>query len=204
MKTIEELLIEIKEDKTDNLSTTSFQFKKDLWAFFQNCQDKIAVEFGTHKGQTTRILSHLFKKVYTINCNDNVQAKKLNSDRDNIVYLNFNLYSTNVLPIDPSEPISMFLIDAGHDYNQVIFDINRATSMGCAEDCYVVFDDYGCNVHRDTVKRAVDLAINEKIVTWVKGIGYEKGYNFGNGGKGGEDRILETHEGLITKINWHE
>ena len=40
MKTIEELLIEIKEDKTDNLSTTSFQFKKDLWAFFQNCQDK--------------------------------------------------------------------------------------------------------------------------------------------------------------------
>ena len=91
MKTIEELLSEIKEDKIDNLSTTSFQLKKDLWEFFQNCQDKIAVEFGTHKGQTTRILSHLFKKVYTVNCNDNLDAKALNSDRNNIVYLNFDL-----------------------------------------------------------------------------------------------------------------
>jgi hypothetical protein len=204
MKTIEELLSEIKEDKIDNLSTTSFQLKKDLWEFFQNCQDKIAVEFGTHKGQTTRILSHLFKKVYTVNCNDNLDAKALNSDRNNIVYLNFDLYSNNTLPISPSEPISMFLIDAGHEFEQVIFDINRATSMACAEDCYIVFDDYGCNVHRNSVKRAIDTAIEEKIVTVVKGIGHEAGYNFGTGNKGGEDRILETNEGLITKINWYE
>jgi hypothetical protein len=98
----------------------------------------------------------------------------------------------------------MFLIDAGHEFEQVIFDINRATSMACAEDCYIVFDDYGCNVHRNSVKRAIDTAIEEKIVTVVKGIGHEAGYNFGTGNKGGEDRILETNEGLITKINWYE
>ena len=64
---IEKLLKQIKEDKVYNMSTTSFKFKRDVWNFFQGFQDKIAVEFGTHKGQTTRILSFLFKKVYTIN-----------------------------------------------------------------------------------------------------------------------------------------
>lgn len=202
MKTIDELLIEIKEDKTDNLSTTSFQFKRDLWDFFADFKDKSIVEFGTHKGQTTRILSHLFKSVYTVNCNDNETAKELNKDRTNINYLNFDLYSNNKLVVE--DTISVFLIDAGHSYDQVIADINRVTSMNCANDCYIVFDDYGCNVHRNGVKAAVDRAIDENIVSVIKGIGHTAGYNFGNGGKGGDDRILENFEGLITKINWYE
>lgn len=202
MKTIDELLIEIGEDKTQNLSTTSFQFKRDIWEYFQNCQDKIAVEFGTHKGQTTRILSYLFKKVYTVNNNDNETAKELNKDRDNIIYLNFDLYSNNQLPI--FDNIDVFLIDAGHEYKHIVYDINRATSMNCNEECYIIFDDYGANCHSKTVKPAVDQALNKQILSLIKGIGHQKGYNFGNGGKGGEDRILEDYEGLITKINWHE
>jgi len=46
MKTIEEVLKEIGEDKNQNLSTTSFKFKSDVWNFFQGFEDKIAVEFG--------------------------------------------------------------------------------------------------------------------------------------------------------------
>lgn len=202
MKTIEELLIEIKEDKTDNMSTTSFQFKRDLWEYFQNCQDKVAVEFGTHKGQTTRILSFLFKKVYTINNNENEASKELNKDRDNIVHLNFNLYSHNTLPI--SDIIDVFLVDAGHEYDQVIFDINRITSMNCSQNCYIIFDDYGADCHEYTVKRAVDDAINYGAIEIVKEIGHKAGYNFGTGGKSGSDRILLNTEGLITKIIWHE
>ena len=78
MELIDKLLAEIGEDKCDNFSTTSFKFKKDLWEFFQGFDDKIAVEFGTHKGQTTKILSHLFKKVYTVNRNDNETAINFN------------------------------------------------------------------------------------------------------------------------------
>ena len=201
MKTINELLIEIKEDKTDNLSTTSFQFKRDVWNYFQNCQDKIAVEFGTHKGQTTRILSFLFKQVYTINNNDNEVAKEFNKDRDNIVYLNFDLYSNSQLPI--FDTIDVFLIDAGHDYGHVIYDINRATSMNCAEDCYIIFDDYGLDSFNHHVKKAVNEAIAIGALQSIKGIGHEAGFNFGKGNKTGPDRILEDFEGLITKINWH-
>ena len=49
------LQTEIREDKHDNPSTTSFKFKKDLYEFFKDSKDKVCVEFGTHKGQTTRI-----------------------------------------------------------------------------------------------------------------------------------------------------
>ena len=119
----------------------TIKFKTDVWNFFQGFQDKVAIEFGTHKGQTTRILSFLFKKVYTINNNDNTAAKELNQDRDNIIYLNFDLYSNQPLPIQ--DKISMFLIDAGHDYTHVISDINLAFSLNLNEDCYIVFDDYG-------------------------------------------------------------
>lgn len=201
MKTIEELLIDVREDKHQNLSTTSFKFKTDIWNFFQGCQDKIAVEFGTHKGQTTRILSHLFKKVYTINNNNNDSAKELNKDRNNIVYLNFNLYSNDVLPI--LDTIDVFLIDAGHEYEHVIYDINRCTSLNCSEDCYIIFDDYGANCHINTVKKAVDEAINCGAIQIIKEIGHTAGHNFGSGNKNGPDRILLNTEGLITKIIWN-
>lgn len=193
---IKELLKQIKEDKIDNMSTTSFKFKTDIWDFFQNNQDKVAIEFGTHKGQTTRILSFLFKKVYTINNNDSLMAKELNKDRNNIIYLNFDLYSGKNLPI--SDEISMFLIDAGHDYEHVISDINLAFSLNLNKDCYIVFDDYGLIQYSEHVHKAVNQAIDSNALMFVKGIGHEQGFNFG----GNPPRILQNYEGLITKINF--
>jgi hypothetical protein len=196
-KTIEELLNEIKEDKKDNLATTSFKFKTDLWNFFQNYHDKIAVEFGTHKGQTTRILSFLFKKVYTININDNASGKSLNSDRDNIIYIdNFDLYSSQKLPI--SDIVDVVLIDAGHDYEHVIADINRVFSMNCSEDCYIIFDDYGLAKFENEVKKAVDQAVSMNAITIIEKIGHQTGHDFG----GIPPRILTNSEGVIAKINW--
>jgi hypothetical protein len=194
---IEEILQYIKEDKIDNLSTTSFKFKRDIWDYFHGFNDKVAVEFGTHKGQTTRILSFLFDKVYTININDNVSGKEMNKDRNNIVYIdNFDLYSGYHLPIH--DEISMFLIDAGHDYDHVISDINQAFSLHCAEDCYIVFDDYGLEQYKDHVHKAVNEAIGLGALTYIKGIGHEVGHNFG----GTPPRILQNYEGLITKVNF--
>lgn len=194
---IEQLLKEIKEDKCDNLGTTSFEFKRGLWNFFQGFDTKVAVEFGTHKGQSTRILSFLFDKVYTVNINNNASSKQLNADRSNIIHIdNFNLYSANPLPIQ--EPVSMFLIDAGHSYGEVISDINRACSMLCDEDCYIVFDDYGLAQYEFEVKKAVDEALHINALEMIKGIGHTSGHNFG----GTPPRILQNHEGLITKVNW--
>jgi hypothetical protein len=168
-----------------------------MWDFFQGFNDKVAVEFGTHKGQSTRILSFLFKKVYTVNNNENISAKELNKDRDNIVYIdNFDLYSYASLPIE--DEVSMFLIDAGHEYEQVIHDINRACRLFCKEDCYIVFDDYGMSQYEMHVRRAVNEAIDKNILQPVINIGHDIGHNFG----GDPPRILSQSEGLISKIIW--
>lgn len=201
MKTIQEVLEEIGEDKNQNLSTTSFQFKSDVWEFFQGFEDKTAVEFGTNKGQTARVLSYLFKKVYTVNINDNAEAIQLNSDRDNITFIsNFNLYTPQALPI--TDKVSLFFVDGGHRYEEIIFDINRITSMNCSEDCYLLFDDYGSTTNPG-IKQAVNQAKDLGVLEVIKFIGRTSGYNFGNAVKGGPDRILADYEGVITKIIWH-
>lgn len=192
---IDEILKEIGEDKTDNLCTTSFEFKRNIWNLFQDYQDKIAVEFGTHKGQTTRLLSFLFKKVYTVNINDNQASKQLNRDRTNIVYVDsFDLYSDNILPIH--EPVNMFLVDAGHEYHHVVSDINRVLSMKRSAECYVVFDDFGLEQYNQTVKQAIQYAVDSGILEYVGGIGHSAGFNFG----GTPPRILTDHEGVITRV----
>jgi len=195
MKQISEILEEIKEDKNDNTATTSFKFKTDLWNFFNRDEFKkvSAIEFGTNKGQTTRVMSYLFNKVYTINSElwRHDFAKQLNKDRTNIDYLVFDLYSTNQLHINDDE-IEVVFIDAGHDYHHVISDIGRAIQFKNIK--YLVFDDYGLIA---PVKEAVDevLSMNPENMVIVARIGHELGHEFvGN-------RILKDSEGLIVKIN---
>lgn len=201
MTKIQDILIEIGEDKHQNLSTTSFKFKTDVWNFFQGYTDKVAVEFGTNKGQTSRLLSYLFKHVYTVNINDNAEAISLNKDIGNITYIsNFDLYNGRKLEI--SDTISLFFLDAGHRFEELVADINRVTSMNCEKDCYILFDDYGSSTNIG-IKQVIDLAVDSNILEIVKFIGHDKDHNFGNAIKGGPDRVLIGPEGVITKIVWH-
>lgn len=218
---IDQLLEEVGEDKCDNLATTSLKFKKDLWKFFFEYEgagpswrsdnpkpmggfigDKVAVEFGTHKGQTTRILAHLFGKVYTINQNDNAAAKELNKDLNNIVYIDhFDLYSREVLDNVIKEPIFAVLIDAGHTYKQLIADINRCFSdFNLEEISYLIFDDYGLEQYKEEVKAAVNQGIQMGAFKIAARIGHECGHNFG----GEPPRILSDSEGLICKVQFQE
>ena len=157
------LLDSINEDKHTNPTTTSNKFKSDVWEFFQGYDDKICVEFGTHKGQTTKVLSYCFKHVYTININleSFAAAKMLNVGIENITYVPFNLYSDRDLNVEKS---NVFMIDAGHKYPEVIHDINRCIKMSADGDCYIIFDDYGLNTHEENVKRAVDDVIKQNKI----------------------------------------
>lgn len=196
---IEDILLEINEDKHQNHRTTSNKFKTDVWNFFKNKHiNNTAVEFGTHKGGSTRVLSFLFQKIYTVNFDSMDAAKLLNKDRNNIEYINLDLYKSLDYLIQTDHPVSAFLVDAGHLYTNVIDDLNRIFSMDCEKDCYIIFDDYGMNMWKDDVRRAVDQAIESKVIEVVKEIGHGSGHNFGGG------RILEKSEGLITKIKFYE
>jgi len=195
--TINRLLTEIADDKSDDKNTTSLKFKRELYEYFDSAdyENSVAVEFGTYKGQTTRILSHLFKTVYTINITDNSEAKEINKDRTNIVYIdNFDLYSNTPIPIEGE--VSVVLIDAGHQYNQVVCDINSAFKLNLTTDSYIIFDDYGLEKFKFHVRAAVNEGIFMGALTIKKRIGHEVGHSFG----GTPPRILTESEGVITKV----
>lgn len=209
LKTIEDILEEIKEDKSDNLSTTSFKMKRDIWEFFSNIPESKhyrAVEYGTHKGQTTRVLSHLFKYVYTINLPNHFdKAQELNADRDNIEYVGLDLYKQPEQTFE-YKPVNVHFIDAGHSFNQVMQDVVRALKMesmnhletGLPLPVYFIFDDYGYASDRG-VYMAVNQLFNVGTLERVTYIGHPPRHSFG----GNPERILADHEGIICKLVQH-
>ena len=196
--TIEELLIDVGEDKYENLTTTSFQFKRDIWEFFNTPEFKstACVEFGTHKGQTTRILSFLFDKVYTVNLPNHFDsAQRLNYDRSNIEYIGMDLYASPVDSSFKTKNVSMFFIDAVHTFEAVMSDFSRCLNLNKRkEDVYFVFDDYGS--YRE-VWMAVNQLILTKQISRIKYIGHPPRHNFG----GHPERILDDWEGIICKLS---
>ena len=163
-------------DKREQVKTTSLKFKKDLINFFgDDYKNKVCLEIGTHKGYTTRILSDLFKEVIT--CEIDVKlidfAKNLNKDKNNIKFLQKDVYNTHW---DFSD-IDVIFIDCNHEYSYVVADIKNAISLCKAnQELLIIFDDYGLENPWKGVKEAVDEFIEkESRFNLVKFIGEQKG-----------------------------
>ena len=145
-------------DKREYKNTTSLKFKEDLIDAFQDIgQEYTCLELGTNHGHTTRILSFLFKHVVTLDWLEEPNlrmAKELNQDRDNITYIQKDVYeswSDLNLPM-----FQVALIDCGHEYGHLVSDINNCIQFG-AESQYMIFDDYGIPGYG--VKQAIDNQI---------------------------------------------
>ena len=200
LKTIEEILQEVREDKKDNPSTTSFKFKTDLWNFFSEIPESKSMrcaEFGTHKGQTTRVLSYLFDYVYTINLPKHfTEAELLNKDRENIRYCGMDLYNQPIDELFPHKETNVFFIDANHEFDCVMSDFSRSLEFKYNEEFprYFVFDDYG--LFSRTVYQAVNQLIRIGRLEKVCYLGHPPRHSFG----GHPERILQDHEGIILKL----
>ena len=193
-------------DKREQVKTTSLKFKKDLIDFFgDDYKDKRCLEIGTHKGYTTRILSSLFKKVIT--CEIEIDlinfAKDLNKDKNNIEFLQKDVYNSNGsdgfsgLKLNEKtgeiisdaiwdfKDIDVVFIDCNHYIACVKHDIVKSLKL-CKpnEEIIIVFDDYGLDnpipsnpdIPRGGVKEAVDEFLEkESRFSLVKFIGESKG-----------------------------
>ena len=62
MYTFQEIIKDIP-DKRSNKSTTSHIFKKDLWQYLSVNKFNSALEIGTAKGYSTRIISQFVNKI---------------------------------------------------------------------------------------------------------------------------------------------
>ena len=99
-------------DKSEYKETTSLKFKQDIIDFFgeKDNLDKTILELGTNHGHTTRVLSFLFGKVITMDWREEPNlrlAKELNHDRDNITYIQKDLYREQW---DINDKIDVFFI----------------------------------------------------------------------------------------------
>ena len=170
-----ESILNEMEHKDTAKYTTSRKFKRDILEIFRNdkFKDKTVVEIGASQGQSTRMLSYIFKKVVAVEWDDwNLeQARNRNVGRDNVEFVKMDLYNTQWKGNLPSDAAVVF-IDAGHQYHQVKMDIEN--SLECFDDPILIFDDYGLidpGSNRNEVKQAIDEKINEGKLTLYKFIG---------------------------------
>jgi len=181
-------------DKPDFHATTSYKFKEDLFYFFQSIgsEDLICTEFGTSRGFTTVMLSYLFKEVHTVNLKQGDLTKELISGLDNIHLHEFNLYSNSKLPTPKSD---VFIIDAGHNYRDVISDTKRAIENSTGKS-FLIFDDFG---GFPPVRKAILDILAEGKIGVVKFIGMNAGWKYGEEAIH-VSRTLTHQEGVICQI----
>ena len=157
-------------------------------------KDHTILEVGTNHGHTTRILSFLFKNVITLDWREEPNlrmAKELNADRDNITYIEKDVYASSWDDLNlPKFEVSF--IDCNHEYGGVVSDILNCTNYGNSEQ-YIIFDDYG---HPKTgVKKAIQDTINQNDnFNIVEYIGEPKGSDCRPG------LILTDYEGVVCKF----
>lgn len=183
-------------DKTKFYATTSHQFKRDLFEFFTDCQEKTFIEFGTSTGYSSVFVSEFFKHVHTINIKLTDQTKELLSKAKNVTPYIFDLYDFSAE--EHMKKIGLgdvFFVDAVHTYKAVISDTYLAKRFA-SEDAYIIYDDYGLY---PKIKLAVDELVNEKEIEIVKFIGNKEGWKYGSQ-TGTLQRTLKDYEGVICKI----
>ena len=176
------------EHKNENKNTTSRKFKEDVLRIFgDGYKDKTILELGCHQGNTTRIYSECFGKVIAVERSDeNIEvAKKHCNDVDNIEFITADVYNNFNLP--NADVVS---VDAGHTYEEVIYDIERISNQ--IGDVTLIFDDYGHEGR--TVRDAINTKLSDGTMNLVTHIGEDKGFIAAN------NKTFIGREGVVCSV----
>ena len=168
--------------------TTSRKFKEDVLRIFRDRKMDSCIEIGSCRGDTTRVLSECFKKVYSFEqSSDNITyIKERCSDVDNVEISQADVYDSNFEIPD----VSVAFIDAGHSTELVKKDISRFLNKN--PNMVLVFDDYG--QEDESIKKAI-LETGVKI---SRHIGEYNGFKFNR--INGEEVTMIGREGVICNL----
>ena len=185
----EDFILNRIENKSENKSTTSRRFKEDILRIFgDGYKDKTILELGCHQGNTTRAYAECFGKVIAVERDrHNFQKTKENcSDVNNVEFINIDVYDKNFqIP-----KVDVVHIDAGHSYEEVIYDINRFANK--LDNPTFIFDDYG---HEgETVRNAINAKLLDGTIKLVTHIGEDKGFVAAN------NKTFIGREGVICNV----
>ena len=174
--------------KDEWCKTTSRKFKEDVLRIFRDRKMDSCIEIGSCRGDTTRVLSECFKKVYSFEqSSDNITyIKERCSDVDNVEISQADVYDSNFEIPD----VSVAFIDAGHSTELVKKDISRFLNKN--PNMVLVFDDYGQK--DESIKKAI-LDTGVKI---SRHIGEYNGFKFNR--INGEEVTMIGREGVICNL----
>lgn len=168
-------------------NATSRKFKLELYEFFKDKHLKNILELGCCKGDTTKVLSLISKKVNAFDLlSENVEdAKNKCIGLYNIVFevKDINTEWNYNIP-------DLVYLDALHDYKGILEGLDRIRTQ--YPNTTIVMDDYGHIMN--TVKPIIDGLIKEDKINVLKWIGENKGFTAVNG------KEFIDKEGLIFKF----
>ena len=175
--------------KDEWCKTTSRKFKEDILRIFSNKKNMNSLEIGSCRGDTTRVLSQCFNKVYSYEVStENIEViREKCADVDNVEIHQGDVYDSSFKIPDN---IDIVFIDAGHSTDLVEHDIRRFLKYN--PNIIMAFDDYG--QHDNSIKNAIvntDLPISQFI-------GEYNGFKFKR--LNGEDVILSGREGVLCNM----
>ena len=180
-------------DKSEDIRTVSNLFRSDVFSYFgESSHSMDGIELGTSVGISTRVWSHIFRRVVAVDCNRNTirENRRRNQDRRNITYVTTDLYKNPWIDWLPFSFLpSVAIVDARHGYRFVRSDIQNCLNIQSIK--WIIFDDYGA---WPGVKRAVDECVEEGLLSVEKGIGHPPGQVFG------EKKPLFGWEGVICSV----
>jgi len=173
----------------EDIWTCSDEMRRDIAEFFKDKTDYTIAEIGAHKGYSTRVLSHLFSKVYAVDNSIEWTAfnKQYNKDRANIEYCMLDIYKDDWSKLPTSIDVSF--IDARHTYESCKSDIRNSIKQ-FTQLKYIIFDDYGV---WEGVKRIVDEMIKDNTLVFERFIGLTNV-------PGPKGIVKNTHEGILCRL----
>ena len=168
-----EFLLNSVNHKDTFKNATSRKFKKDLIEFFSDdkYKDMSVVEYGACHGDTTKVFSSIFKKVYAY---DWAQE---NVDRITEKCKGCDNVEVTVMDVVKDEwkfpEAQVVFVDASHDYPQVAIDIQK--TLDYFDNPIIIMDDYG-NPNNRNIRVSIDEKIKEGKIKIHKKIGEDVGY----------------------------
>jgi|TARA_R110000803_G_scaffold139900_3_gene206535 hypothetical protein len=175
--------------KDEWCKTTSRKFKEDILRIFDGKKDLTLLELGCCRGDTTRVFSECFKKIYSYERSDeNVEhTRQICSDVDNVEVFKTDVYDSNfTIPDD----IDIAFVDAGHATNLVEYDIKRLLEKN--KNMILIFDDYG------QADESIKKAINNTNLNISRYIGEYNGFTCTN--LSGKEIKFIAREGVICNM----
>ena len=159
-------------------NATSRKFKSDLFNYFNDTKYKKmkVLELGACHGDTTRVFSSIFEKVYAVDrSKENVNLiKEKCKDVNNVDCSVMDV--TNDSWEFPN--VDVVFVDASHDYPQVAMDIQKVIDY--FDNPIIILDDYG-NPNNTSIRTSIDQKLSEGKIKIDTFIGEEVGFKTKSG-----------------------